>query len=212
MDRLTDRLPAGDRARLHPDFLLNETSYWQIRESLLPQYRGKWVAVGERKVLTASDDIFEVLDRVAGVEGHPYIARVGFEDQPFVIRRTFPYDRAYRPIPLPRVTARFSGQRADRGVTFDDVIPDTGADLSLLPVRDGDAIGLQDSPYFTSTVRGIIGPPATALVYRGTVEIAGHVCRSLIQLTNVPERILGRDVLNQLRITFDGPAGHVEIS
>ena len=190
MDRLTDRLLASDRARLHPDFLLNETSYWEIRESLLLQYKGKWVAVGEGKVLAASEDIFELLDRVAGLGGHPYIARVGFEDHPFVIRRTFSYDRAYRPIPLPRVTARFSGQRGD---------------------RSGEAIGLRDSPYFTSTVRGIIGPSATALVYRGTVEIAGYVCGSLIQLANVPERILGRDVLNQLRVTFDGPAGRVEI-
>jgi len=50
-----------------------------------------------------------------------------------------------------------------------------------------------------------------ALVYRGHVEIAGHSCRSLIQLAESGERIIGRDVLNQLRVTFDGPAGQVEI-
>ena len=211
MDKLTDRLPARQRVHVHRDFLANEESYWMVRDSLLSSHTGKWVAVQAGKVIADADDVFDILDRAAVIGGHPYIARVGFEERPFVIRRTFAYDAGYQPFPLPRVTATFSRQREGPGVAFDNVIPDTGADLSLLPERDGEAIGLRESPYFTTTVRGIVGPSVTALVYRGIVEIAGHSCRSLIQLVETPERILGRDVLNQLRITFDGPAGQVEI-
>ncbi len=211
MERLTDGLPQREKAYLPPDFLENEESYWRVRQTLLPRYQGKWVAVKVGQVVAEADGVFDILDSANKMGGHPYIARVGFEDRQFVIRRSFPYDAGYQPFPLPRVTVRFIGPQDDRAATFDDVIPDTGADLSLLPERDGEAIGLRSSPYFPSRVGGIIGPSVTALVYRGRVEIAGHSCRSLIQLTESPERIIGRDVLNHLRITFDGPAGMVEI-
>ena len=211
MPRLRDQLPERDKAHVHEDFLDNEESYWEVRESLLPRHRGKWVAVKAGQVLAESNDIFGILDQAEKLGGHPYITQVGFEDQPFVIRRTFPYDMSYQPFPLPRVTAKFIGQHEDQSVTFDDVILDTGADLSLLPERDGDAIRLRSLPYFTTTVRGIIGPSIMALVYRAKVEIAGRSCRSLVQLVESSERIIGRDVLNQLRVTFDGPAGQIEI-
>ena len=211
MERLTDKLPERERARVHPDFLGNEESYWKVREKLLTRCKGKWVAVKDGQVLAEADDVFDILDRAREIGGHPYIACVGEEHQQFVIRRIFPYDVRYRPFPLPRVTATFSGGHEDRRATFDDVIPDTGADLSLLPERDGEAIGLRASPYFTIAVRGIIGPSVTAVVYRATVEVGGHYCRSLIQVVESAERILGRDVLNQLRVTFDGPARRVEI-
>jgi len=107
--------------------------------------------------MAEADDVFDILDRAEELGGHPYIARVGFEDRHFVIRRIFPYDTDYQPFPLPRVTARFIGQDEDRSATFEDVILDTGADLSLLPERDGEAIELRSSPYFASAIRGIIG-------------------------------------------------------
>lgn len=211
MERLTDRLPEREKARLHRDFLDNEESYWKVRERLLPRYKGKWVAVKAGHVLAEADDVFDILDRVGEVGGHPYVACVGEEHRHFVIRRIFPYDTGYQPFPIPRATARFIGQDEGQSATCDDVILDTGVDLSLLPEIDGEAIGLRAAPYFMSAVRGIIGPTVTAVVYRGTVEIARHSCRSLIQLVESPERVLGRDVLNQLRVTFDGPAGQVEI-
>lgn len=211
MEKLTSKLSERERARLHPEFLENEDSYWRIRDSLLPRYRGKWVAVRAGDVVAEADEVFTVLDRIAEIGGHPYIALVGDEHREFKVRRVFDYDPSYQPVPLPRVTARFSGPRPERAATFEDVIPDTGADLSVLPEGDGEVIGLLASPYFTITVGGITGHHVAALVYRGFVDIAGFTCRSLIQVMGSRERILGRDVLNQLRVTFDGPRRLVEI-
>jgi predicted aspartyl protease len=209
--RLTDDLPARERAHVHPDFLANEASYWQVRDSLLATYKGKWVAVESGRVVAEATDVLDILERVEAIGGHPYIALVGNEHRKFTVRRAFAYDLSYQPFPLPRVPATFAARQGASGTAFDDVILDTGADLTLLPERDGEQIGLRTSPYLTGVVRGIVGPSTTALVYRGIVEVAGHSCRSLISLIRGPERILGRDVLNQLRVTLDGPAGRIEI-
>ncbi len=91
-----------------------------------------------------------------------------------------------------------------------DVIPDTGADLSVLPEDDCLTINLFSSPYLTSSARAVFGPSVTTLVYRGSAEINGVVYRSLIQpVAGGRERILGRDVLNQIKVTFDGPQNRV---
>ena len=43
--------------------------------------------------------------------------------------------------------------------------------------------------------------------YLGYVEINGFVYPALIQVVpGARERLMGRDVLNHLRVTFDGPA------
>jgi predicted aspartyl protease len=59
----------------------------------------------------------------------------------------------------------------------------------------------------------VIGGSVTALFYRAKVEIDGRRYSALIQ--PVPagrERIVGRDVLNQQRVLFDGPASQVIVN
>jgi predicted aspartyl protease len=93
-----------------------------------------------------------------------------------------------------------------------DVIPDTGADVSVLPDTDCAAIDLFSSPYMTGISGGVVGAGVTTLFYRGKVELDGRRYAALIQ--PVPagqERIVGRDVLNQQRVLFDGPAGQVVV-
>lgn len=65
----------------------------------------------------------------------------------------------------------------------------------------------------TGMAGGVVGASVTALFYQGKVEIDGRRYSALIQ--SVPsghERILGRDVLNQQRLLFDGPAGQVVVN
>ena len=92
------------------------------------------------------------------------------------------------------------------------MIPDTGADVSVLPDTDCTTIDLFPSPYLTGMAGGVVGGSITTLFYRGKVAIDG--CRYSALIQPIPagqERILGRDVLNQQRVLFDGPAGQVVV-
>ena len=210
----TANLPAEQRQRLHADFLANEQAYMQMRDSLLPHYRGQWVAVHEGKVIAAGADLLSVTEAAAAARGHPYLALVGAEETVVFRVRTvaFTYDLAYQPFPLPRVTATYWNHAETHSQTCADVIPDTGADLSVLPDGDCTAIDLFNSPYFTGLSSGVVGASVSTLIYRGKVEMAGRRFAALIQpVAGGQERILGRDVLNQQRVLFDGPARQIFI-
>lgn len=76
----TANLPPEQRQRLHADFLANERAYLQMRDGLLPRYRGQWVAVQDGQVIAAGTDLLAVTAAAAAVGGHPYIALVGGEE------------------------------------------------------------------------------------------------------------------------------------
>ena len=210
----TTNLPPDQQERLHPDFLANEQAYLHMRDSLIKQYNGQWVAVQDGKVLVAGTNLMEVIDQASACDGHPYIALVGAEDQVvFRVRHAvFAYDQAYQPFPLPRLSARFWNHAETHSQQRGDVIPDTGADVSVLPDSDCRAIDLFSSPYLTGLAGGIIEASIATLLYRGKVEIDG--CRYPALIQPIPagrERIIGRDVLNQQRVLFDRPAGQVVV-
>jgi hypothetical protein len=210
----TANLPPEQRQRLHADFLANEQAYLQMRDSLLSQYRGQWVAVAEGKVVAAGPGFLGVTEAAADYGGHPYIALVGGEDSVvFRVRRVqFAYDSAYQPFALPRMTATFWNYAETPSQTYSDVIPDTGADLSVLPTSDCSSFDLFSSPYLTGTSSGVIGASTTTLIYRGKAEIDGNRWPAFIQpVPGGQERLVGRDVLNQNRVLFDGPAGIVTV-
>ena len=207
-------LTKEERQRIDPDFLANEEAYFRMRDSLLDQYAGQWVAVHDDHVIAAGSNPLQVMDAAALSGGHPYVALVGAEERAvFRVRRaTFQYDQSYQPFALPRIAATFWNHAATHSQTHDDVIPDTGADISVLPQADCRAIALLSSPYLTGMTAGVTGPSRAALIYRGQVEVDGVRCSALIQpLHTGVERIVGRDVLNQQRVLFDGPAGQVII-
>jgi predicted aspartyl protease len=210
----TANLPQDQQQRLHPDFLADEQAYLQMRDSLLSQYRGQWVAVQGGKVIAAAPGLMEVMERASSCGGHPYIALVGGEDAVvFRVRRAvYAYDQACQPFPLPRVTATFWNQPETHSQQHPDVIPDTGADVSVLPDADCLAIDLYNSPYITGMAGGVVGGSITTLFYHAKVEIDGRRYAALIHpIPAGQERIIGRDVLNQQRVLFDGPAGQVVV-
>ena len=208
----TVNLSCDQQKMVHPDFLADEQAYLKMRDGLLSQYHRQWVAVQNGKVIAAETDLMKVMEKAAASGGHPYIALVGAEDAAvFRVRRAvFPYDQAYQPFPLPRVSATFFNHAQTHSQTHTDVIPDTGADVSVLPDTDCKAIDLFSSPYMTGVASGVVGGSITALFYQGKVEIDGRRYSALIEpIPAGKERILGRDVLNQQRVLFDGPAGQV---
>jgi hypothetical protein len=105
----TANLSGDQQQRLHPDFLANEQAYLQMRNSLLGQYQGQWVAVHSGQVIAAGPKLMDVMDSASLGGGHPYIALVGAEDAlVFRVRRAvFSYDQTYQPFPLPHVAATF---------------------------------------------------------------------------------------------------------
>jgi hypothetical protein len=134
----TNNLPQDQQQRLHLDFVANEQAYLLMREELLAQYRGQWVAVHNGQVLAAGPKLMEVMEGSSRCGGRPYVALVGGEDAVvFRVRRAvFAYDH----------------------------------------------------------------------------EIDGTRYAALIQpISAGRERIVGRDVLNQQRVLFNGPAGQVVV-
>jgi hypothetical protein len=165
-------------------------------------------------MVAAGTNLMEVLEKASTGGGHPYIALVGAEDAVvFRVRRTvFAYDSAYQPFPLPRVSATFWNHAQTHSQLHVDVIPDTGADATVLPDSDCKAIDLFNSPYMTGMSGGVLGGNVTSLFYRGKVEIDGKRFSALIQpIPAGKERIPGRDVWNQQRVLFYGPAGQVVV-
>jgi predicted aspartyl protease len=211
MQPLTSKLPPEQRQRLHADFLANEQDYLRLRDGLLASHCGQWVAVQEGQLIAAGNDLMAVMRVAADSGGHPFVARVGEEETPFRVRRVeFAYDQAYQPLPIPRVTVTFWDDAETHSLTQDDVIPDTGADVSVRPQADCTALDLFRSPCLPVVSHGVVGPGVGSLVYLGRAEIDGQRVAALIEpIVGMQERIIGRDVLNQYRVTFDGPAGRV---
>jgi hypothetical protein len=179
----TQYLPEEQKKRLHPDFIANEQGYWRMRDQLLKQYLSKWVAVHQGQVVAVSQDVLDITDQVGKLGLHAYIAKVGEEDKlVFQVRRKdFSYDASYQPFALPRAEVTFSNYAQTHSKRCLDVIPDTGADLSVLPDGDCNDIDLFSSPYFTTQSRGVVGPGIITLVYRGYAEINGLRFPALIQ-------------------------------
>ncbi len=208
----TSNLPELQKSRLHPDFVANEQAYLRMRDSLLVNYRQQWVAVHQDTVVAAGPMLMDVMEQASAVAEHPYIALVGAEDAVvFRARRAvFAYDLNYQPFALPRVAATFLNHSETHSLQDSGVIPDTGADVTLLPDKDCSAIDLFNSPCMTGLASGVVGAGSTTLFYRGKVEIDARRYAALIQpIPSGQERIVGRDVLNQQRVLFDGPAGQV---
>jgi hypothetical protein len=87
------------------------------------------------------------------------------------------------------------------------VIADTGADASALPWTDCEALQLTTAQGRPGLMGGMAGGSAPTLHFPVWVFIDGQEYPCRLQADFVGnERILGRDVLNQLDTLFRGPA------
>ena len=207
----SEQLPEQLRKLLSDTYLANETVYWEKREQLVQTFANKWAAIHNGQVAAVADDMASVMDEV-GNQGlcDAYIEKVGGEsDTVFTIRHrsesSFPYDNSYAP-PIPRVEVKFLNFHQSHHATFTDVIPDTGADNTVLPFADCAAVSIFSSPFYSSFSRGIDSAPSPTLLYRCFAEIGGNMSAALIEPhPTFDGRLLGRDVLNSFVTTFDGP-------
>jgi hypothetical protein len=212
MKSLADALPPEIARQIHPDWLKNEAAFWTVRDQLLGQYQGRWIGFAGGAVIAAGSTPLEVFLAVRQSGQHPFVVRVGHEDEPWYrIRRAgFPYDTTYPSGALPVVSAEFRSASGSACVVLDRVIPDTGADTTTLPWPDCQPLHLDPAQSVPGVISGVAGGMAVMMGFLIWVWLDGQEYPCQLQADFAGrERILGRDVLNRLEVLFRGPSGEV---
>jgi hypothetical protein len=215
MKSLADGLPPEIARQIHPEWRKNEAGYWTVRDQLLDQYQGQWIGFADGAVIGAASTPLEVFLAVQRSGRHPFIIRVGHEDEPWYrIRRTiFSYDTTYPSAALPVVSAEFRAASGSTGLLLDRVIPDTGADTTTLPWPDCQQLHLDPGLGVPGVISGVAGGVAVTIGFLIWVWLDGQEYPCQLQADFAGrERILGRDVLNRLEVLFRGPSGEVIVN
>ena len=83
MKSLADALPSEMAQQIHPDWRENEADYWSLRGNLLSQFRNRWIAFADGTVVAAAARPLDVFLAVQDSVRHPFVIRVGDEDEPW---------------------------------------------------------------------------------------------------------------------------------
>jgi len=211
---IADQLPPEIARQINPDRRKNEAGYWAARDQLLAQYRDQWIGFADGKVIAFGKSPVEVLHAAEATGLRPFITCVGREEEPSRIRReAFSYDGEYHGEALPVMSVEFRRASGSSGVVLDRVIPDTGADASVLPWADCQALQLSPDLGVQSLISGVAGSSAATLAFGIWVWLDGQDYPCRLQADFVGrDRILGRDVLNRLEILFRGPSAEVVVN
>lgn len=120
--------------------------------------------------------------------------------------RRLPYDDRYEP-PAPVLPVLISAPNAPGGIGVSALV-DSGADVSVVPADVIRALGLPIVAW--TEVRGYDGTSRRTEVHAATMQVEG--LRTIVEVIGLGnEALIGRDVLNQVRIVLDGPKRTVEI-
>ncbi len=211
MESLADALPPEIASQIHPDWRKNEADYWTVRDALLQQYRDQWVAFADGTVIAFGRNPTNVFHDGVATGRHPYFTRVGHENEPERVRRTtYAYDTSYPGEAMPYVSVEFRTDPLRSGAIVARVIPDIGADVTILPWSDCQQLHLVASDGIP-TMLGGVGQLSTATVAFAAwacIENTAHPCRIHGEVGG-RERILGRDVLNRIDVLFRATTGEV---
>jgi Aspartyl protease len=116
-----------------------------------------------------------------------------------------PYDdrRFVPPAPIARVVVR----HAERQQSMGDVpmLIDSGADATLLPTFAVSSLGLEGTGERYQLV-GFDGTMSESEAVYASLAISGRNFRGRYLLTDAEVGVIGRDILNHLRLLLDGPA------
>lgn len=123
---------------------------------------------------------------------------------------TYAYNVLYEP-PAPVVEIGVRGLDPDSREVRISALIDSGADATMLPIQVLRAVGARYVE--TRYIRGVTGIRQSAETFVAVVRIGPHVVPTAeaVALGRGESAILGRDVLNRLIVTLDGPAQAVEI-
>lgn len=87
MNSMADGLPPDVAKQIHPDWRKNEADYWAVRDSMMRQYRDRWIAFAEGAVIATGTSPVEVFHKAQESGKHPYVTCVGREHEPCRMRR-----------------------------------------------------------------------------------------------------------------------------
>jgi predicted aspartyl protease len=215
MHSLADGLPPDIAKQIHPDWRRNESAYWVVRDQLLPQYQGQWIAFADNGVIASGSKPLDVYLAIQQSTQHPFVIRVGHETEPWyrIRRSSFAYDASYQGFPLPVISTEFRRTPGSTGMILDRVIPDTGSDTTTLPWSDCQQLQLNLTLGIPGMITGIAGTSKMTVGFLIWVWLDGQEYPCQLQVDFVgQERILGRDVLNRLDVLFRGPSGEVVVN
>jgi hypothetical protein len=211
---IADQLPPEIAKQIHTDRRKNEADYWAVRDQLLEQYRGQWIGFADGRVIASGTSPVTVFQAAEATGLHPFFICVGREHEPCRTRRAaYPYDAGYPGEALPLTRVEFRQASSSPGAVLDRVVPDTGADASVLPWADCQLLQLTPALGVQGLISGIAGSSSATLAFLIWAWLDGqeYPCRLQADFAG-SERILGRDVLNRLEILFRGPVGEVVVN
>jgi hypothetical protein len=123
----------------------------------------------------------------------------------------FTYSYAYEPpAPMVEITLRTISDGRSTGVI--PAFVDSGADGTIIPAVH--LMHLQAPPMAEATIRSQWGERRRVLLYLIDIQIGSIMIRGVevVGDEELDEIIVGRDVLNQLRVLLDGLGEVVEVS
>jgi len=122
----------------------------------------------------------------------------------------YPYDPSYQP-PFPAARVVFHNSEEGLRTAAQDALLDTGSDGSLIPIAYLRQI--LASPLTDTRIRSHWGEWRSAQLFVVDVELDGLRLPGVFVVGDEQgnEIVLGRNVLNKLRLLLDGPASATEI-
>ncbi len=183
MKSLADGLPPEIAQQIHPDWRKNEAQYWVVRDQLLGHYKGQWIGFADGLVVASGTRPVIVFHAAHKAAEHPFLTCVGREDEPYRMRRaTFAYDTTYPGEALPTIRAEFRRFNGVLGLVLDGVIPDTGADTSVLPWADCQQLELNPAEGVPGLMSGVAGSSTATLgfllwVHSGCARVSMPITR-----------------------------------
>ena len=122
---------------------------------------------------------------------------------------TYNYSSDYHPS-MPMVDLSIGLPLTEPTVGLQAIV-DSGADATMIPVEYLRQIGARRSR--KALMRGVTGDGALVDLFAVAVQLGSYQQRFLevVGVTDSDEAIVGRDVLNHLMVTLNGPAAVVEV-
>lgn len=113
------------------------------------------------------------------------------------------------PAPVARVTLR----NPSTGATLADIpmLIDSGADVTLLPQASVELLGIVADANTTYELTGFDGSQSSALAVRADLLFQHKTFKGEFLLINQEVGYIGRDILNHLSLSLDGPSLNWEI-